>query len=68
MKKKHRKLEKYVNGLEQQMDYLQEHNTMLINENNILKDKYEKNREIYDGVRMGYRGYLWILRERAGQK
>ena len=40
--KKHRKLEKYVEGLEQQMDYLQDHHTMLVNENNILKDKNQK--------------------------
>ena len=42
MRKRQHKLERYVEGLEQQMDYLQEHNTMLVNENNILKDKNEK--------------------------
>ena len=42
MKKKHRKLEKYVNGLEQQMDYLQDHNTILINANTALKEENKK--------------------------
>ena len=42
MKKKHRKLEKYVNGLEQQMDYLQDHNTILINANTVLKEENKK--------------------------
>ena len=42
MRKRQNKLEKYVEGLELQVDRLQEHNTILINENNILKDKNEK--------------------------
>ena len=42
MRKQQRKLEKYVEGLEQQTDCLQEHNTFLINENNALKDNNEK--------------------------
>ena len=39
MHKKHRKLECYIEGLEQQTDCLQEHNTFLINENTTLKKK-----------------------------
>ena len=42
MQKQQRKLEKYVEGLEQQTDCLQGHNTFLINENNALKDNNEK--------------------------
>ena len=41
MHKKHRKLECYIEGLEQQTDCLQEHNTFLINENTTLKEKNE---------------------------
>ena len=42
MNKKQRKLERYVEGLEQQTDYLQNHNTFLINENTSLKEENEK--------------------------
>ena len=42
MKKKHHKLEKYVNGLEQQMDCLQDHHTKLVNEHNLLTGKNGK--------------------------
>ena len=42
MRKRQHKLERYVEGLEQQTDYLQEHNTILVNENNTLKDENEK--------------------------
>ena len=42
MRKRQRKLERYVEGLEQQTDYLQEHNTLLVNENKDLKDKNEE--------------------------
>ena len=36
--KKQRKMERYIEGLELQTDCLQEHNTFLINENNMLKE------------------------------
>ena len=42
MNKKQHKLERYVEGLEQQMDYLQDNNTFLINENTSLKEENEK--------------------------
>ena len=42
MKEKHRKIEKYVDGLEQRMDCLQDHHTKLVNENNALNDKNKK--------------------------
>ena len=42
MRKQQRKLEKYVEGLEQQIDCLHEHYTFIINENNTLKDNNEK--------------------------
>ena len=40
MRKQQRKLEKYVEGLEQQIDCLQEHYTFIINENNTLTSLY----------------------------
>ena len=42
MRKQHHKLESYVEGLEQQVDRLEDHNTFLVNENNVLKDKHKK--------------------------
>ena len=42
MRKRQRNLESYVHGLEQQTDYLQDHNTILINENTALKEENEK--------------------------
>ena len=40
MRKQQRKLEKNVEGLEQQIDCLQEHYTFIINENNTLTSLY----------------------------
>ena len=42
MRKQQRKLNKYAEGLEQQIDRLQEHHTFIINENNTIKDNNEK--------------------------
>ena len=42
IRKQEQKLESYVEGLEQQIDRLQDHDTFLVNENNALKDKLEK--------------------------
>ena len=42
MRKRQRNLESYVHGLEQQMDYLQDHNTILINANTALKEENKK--------------------------
>ena len=42
IRKQEQKLESYVEGLEQQIDRLQDHDTFLVNENNALKDKQEK--------------------------
>ena len=39
-----------MQGLEQQMDYLQDHNTILINENNTLKDENEKIAKFVKGL------------------
>ena len=50
MRKRQHKLERYVEGLEQQTDYLQEHNTILVNENNTLKDENEKIVKFMEGL------------------
>ena len=50
MRKRQRKLEKYIEGLEQQTDYLQDHNTLLVNENKDLKDKNEKMMKYMKGL------------------
>ena len=50
MRKQHAKLESYVEGLEQQIDRLQEHDTFLVNENNMLKDKQEKMQKYMMGI------------------
>ena len=50
MRKQQRKLERYVEGLEQQTDCLQEHNTILINENRTLKEENEKNVKFMKGL------------------
>ena len=41
MYKKQHKMERYIEGLELQTDSLQEHNTYVINENTVLKEKIE---------------------------
>ena len=50
MRKQHDKLESYVEGLEQQIDVLEEHNTWLVNENKMLKDKQEKMQKYMMGL------------------
>ena len=42
MKENHLKIEKYVDGLEQRMDWLLDDHTKLVNENNVLNDKNKK--------------------------
>ena len=42
MKENHRRLQKYVDGLELYMDRLQEEHTHVINENHVLNDKNKK--------------------------
>ena len=42
MKENHRKIQKYVDGLEQYMDRLREEHTQQINENHVLHDKNKK--------------------------
>ena len=41
MYKRQYKLERYIEGLELQTDRVQEHNTFVINENTVLKEKIE---------------------------
>ena len=48
--KKHRKLARYIEGLEQQTDCLQEHNTFLINEKTKLKEKNETIIKMVKGI------------------
>ena len=50
MRKRQHKLERYVEGLEIQTDYLQEHNTILVNENMTLKEENEKNVKFMKGL------------------
>ena len=41
MNKRQHKMERYIDGLELQIDYLREHDTFIINENTTLKEKME---------------------------
>ena len=68
MRKQHRKLESYVEGLEQQMDCLQEHNTFLVNENNILKDKHEKMEKYMMGLEWDIEAICGYLEKEQDKK
>ena len=50
MKENHRKIVKYVDGLEQYMDRLREEHTQLINENQILVEKNKKMELLVTGL------------------
>ena len=47
MKQNQRRLQKYIDGLEQRMDWLLDEHTKLINENHAIK---EKNKNIVQGL------------------
>ena len=68
MRKQHRKLGSYVEGLEQQMDCLQEHNTFLVNENNILKDKHEKMEKYMMGLEWDIEAICGYLEKEQDKK
>ena len=50
MYKRQHKMERYVEGLELQTDLLQEHNTFLVNENTMLKEKIETITKMIKGI------------------
>ena len=68
MRKQHDKLESYVEGLEQQIDVLEEHNTWLVNENKMLKDKQEKMQKYMMGLEWDIEAICGYLEKEQGKQ
>ena len=61
MYKRQHKMERYIEGLELQTDTLQEHNTFLINENTMLKEKIETITKTIKGLEWDIEGICEYL-------
>ena len=68
MRKRQYKLERYVEGLEHQTDYLQDHNTILINENNTVKDENEKIVKFIKGLERDIEAICGYLEKQQDKK